>query len=218
MKDYVRRNQKIYDTLATKYLERIKNKSIYEIDFGYLVSYMIKHYFETYGKLPAKVLELGPGAGEVLKIFDEKGCYTSAIEFSSKMADVAKKNSPHTIFILKDILSFNYFLQEQFDIVFAGAFLHLFSIEDEKKILCKVNKWMSKEGLFCLYTTLHEKSEEGIFLKDDYGMHIEHFRRRWNKLDLCNFLTDNGFEIIDSFENYEKDREKKWINLILKKS
>lgn len=218
MKDYVRKNRKIYDALAVKYLERIENKSIYEIDFGCLVDYIIKYYSEIYGRSPEKVLELGSGVGEILKTFDERGCYTTAIELSQKMANVAKKNSPHTVFILKDILSFNNFLFEQFDVIFAGAFLHLFSIEDEKEILRKVNKWMSEESLFCLYTTLHEKSEEGIFPKDDYGVHIEHFRRRWNKSDLCNFLTDNGFEIIDSFENYEADRKKQWINLILKKT
>lgn len=217
MRDYVRRNRKIYDTLAVKYLERIENKSVYEIDFDCLVNYMIKYYSKTYERFPAKVLELGPGVGEVLKIFDERGCYTTAIELSQKMANVAKKNSPHTVFILKDILSFNNFLFEQFDVVFAGAFLHLFSIEDEKIILRKVKNWMSGESLFCLYTTLHEKSEEGIFPKDDYGVHIERFRRKWNKNDLCNFLMDNGFKIMDSFENYEVDRKKQWINLILRK-
>lgn len=217
MKEYVKRNRKIYDALAVKYCERIMHKSPCEIDFGRLVDYMTRHYVELYGSAPQKVLELGPGAGEVIRTFDERGCYTAAIELSTKMAEVAKKNSPHTVFLLHDILSFHDFLQEQFDIVFAGAFLHLFPLEDEERILRKIRKWMSGESLFCLYTTIHAVSEEGIFPKDDYGAHIEHFRRRWNRNDLCSFLTANGFEIIASFENYEADRNKQWFNLLLKK-
>ena len=217
MKEYVKKNRKVYDALAVKYRERIEHKSAYEINFDFLAEYILKRYTELYQKAPGKVLELGPGAGEMLRAFDEKGCHTAAIEFSKKMAKVAGKNSPHTVFVLKDILSFHDFLQEQFDIVFAGAFLHLFPLEDEERILRKVRKWMSEESLFCLYTTVHEVSEEGIFPKDDYGMHMKHFRRKWKEEDLCLFLEENGFERVDSFKNYEADRKKQWLTLLLKK-
>lgn len=217
MKNYVKRNCLAYDMLAYEYRDRIRYKSAYEIDFAILVDRIIACYHQQFRRSPGKVLELGPGAGAVLRHFAEHDCNTIAIDISAKMLEVAQKESPDSILILKDILSFQCFFDEQFDIIYAGAFLHLFSYNDEKRILSKVRRWLSKDGIFFLNTTLHGVSEEGMYLKDDYGMRLRRFRRRWEKNDLLYFLDDNGLRVIDSFENIEKDRNKHWINLILMK-
>ena len=218
MKKYIRQNRRVYDDLASQYGERVSRKSPYEIDFDFLVDSLMKKYVSLYKQVPEKILELGPGAGETLCAFSRKGCSTTAIEFSEKMANVARQNSPQTVFILEDALSFRGFGEEQFDIVFAGAFMHLFSIEDEKTLLRKIRKWMSDKSLFGLYTTVHEMSEEGLFLKSDYSSQLARFRRKWNREDLQEFLICNGFKILDAFENCEANRNKQWITLILKKN
>lgn len=215
MKKYVKKNCQVYNRLALEYLYRINHKSDYEIDFCALVDRIIKCYLDQFHKLPVKVLELGPGVGAVLKGFDERNCRTAAIDVSSKMLEIAQKKSPNSLLILEDILSFRCFFEEQFDIIYAGAFLHLFSYNDAKRILNKVYKWLSEDGIFFLNTTLHTASKEGVFCKDDYGLKLKRFRRKWEKKELLNFLDENGFEIIDMFENVESDRNKHWINLFL---
>jgi len=217
MKRYIKQNRSVYDSLAVQYSERILHKSQGGIDFDFLIDNLVSQYTRLYKKAPQKVLELGPGAGETLRAFSSRGFCTTAIEFSKEMAKVSHKNSPKTMMILEDALSFRDFLQKQFDIVFAGAFLHLFTIKDEEILLRKIRKWMSDESLFCLYTTVHEVSEEGFFPKSDYGSQMEHFRRRWNREDLRVFLTDGGFAVVDAFENCEADRNKQWLTLILRK-
>lgn len=217
MRDYIKKNRQTYNELAEKYLERFNHRSICETNPCTLAKYVFDKYVQMNEKNPIKILELGPGSGAILKEFSKMGCYTTAIEFSVNMAKIACKNSPASTFLIKDIITCSNLLYDQFDIIYVGAFIHLFPVEDEKRVLNKIKKWISKDGMVYLNTTLHEVSEEGFFVKKDYGSNIEHFRRKWEKQDFLNFIVENGFEIIDSYENTEEDREKTWLNLIIRK-
>lgn len=218
MREYIRKNRQVYNQLAENYLSRMKTPGEFQSKPEELAGYVFHYYVKMYSKKPRKVLELGPGAGAVLKAFTDFGCATTAIEFSTKMAHIACKNSPRTTFLIKDVTTCGNLLYNQFDIVFASAFIHLFPIDDEKRILNKVKKWATRDGLIYLNTTVHDFSEEGVFLKEDYGKGIEHFRRRWSRSDFINFLRQNNFNILDMNDKEEMDRKKVWMNFILKNS
>lgn len=217
MREYIKRNRQLYNELADQYQQRCENRSIYEYNPRKLVQYVIENYEKEYGVMPVKILELGPGAGASLKIFSEYKCITTAIEFSTKMAQIAHANSPYTVFLIKDVMNCRNLLYKQFDIIYASAFIHLFPLEDERRLLKKMRQWLSKDGLIYLNTTLHNISEEGYFTKEDYVGKTQHFRRRWEKKDFISFLKSCGFEVLDVFENEERDRKKHWINILLRK-
>lgn len=200
--------------LAEEYQKRILQKSSYEIDFSKLVEYVLEVYYRVYSTMPRNVLELGPGAGEVVKEFSIRGIDTSALEISHKMALLTQENSPNTHIFEGDIINVEDITDGKFDIIFAGAFLHLFSMDQEKIVLEKIAKWLSAKSAFFMYTTLHEKSSEGFEIKSDYKTQIKRFRRRWKKTDLLSFLNEQGFEVVDYFINDEIDRNKTWINIV----
>ncbi len=216
MREYIKKNRQVYNKLADIYLGRMQNRSKWESDPQKLAQFTFDFYTELYGRKPKKVLELGPGVGAMLKEFTNLGCATTAIEFSTKMAHIAYKNSPRTTFLIKDIITCSNLLYRQFDIIFASAFIHLFPLEDEKRVLNKIRKWASKDSIIYLNTTIHKNSCEGMFVKEDYGNNTEHFRRKWNKDEFLGFLSENDFEILDKSEKVELDRKKVWINVIIK--
>ena len=73
-------------------------------------------------------------------------------------------------------------------------------------------------GKLFLTTTLHEKSEEGFFIKVDYQEKLERFRRKYTETELCEFIQSENFNIIEKLYTNEADRNKKWILLICSKT
>lgn len=205
--DYLDVNRKAYDETAGEYSERVK---IYaESDKEILEPFisLMKEKFDT-----PKVLELGPGSGLALKFFVDAGFETKAIDFSSKIIEVARKTTPSTEFVEADFLEHEF--NEKFDGVFAKAFIHLFPKEDALRVFDKVRELLNPSGLFYLSTTVHDVSDEGFFEKRDYEKRSLRFRRRWTEEELLEVLKDKGFEIVKKFYSEEKNFGKRWITLI----
>lgn len=213
--DYIEINRAAYDILSRDYEKRISEKSIYEEKPASLVDPVLKHakiYFEK-----ITVLEIGPGSGEILSYFENRGCRTVAVELSQNMLCLAKNRSPATIFLLGNILDSN-FADAQFEVIYAGALIHLFPLTDARRLLARMHSWLKPNGFLFVNTTVHAKSEEGIYAKLDYGSSMRRFRKRWTENEFISELKMAGFEPKDRLFTDEKNRQKKWVAFICRKN
>ena len=77
-----------------------------------------------------------------------------------------------------------------------------------------LNKWIKEEGKILIYTTIHDKSEEGYYEKEDYSGNIIRFRKKFTEEEL---VEECNFEIVYKMYTEEPDRNKKWLTYIIKK-
>ena len=124
--EYISVNRTAYNKLSRQYLQRSAYKSEFETSSGEIIEQIMKFRTLSSG---SKVLEIGPGSGEAIAYFSSQRAETVAVDISDKIIEIAKKRSPKTTFINSNILEVG-FLPGEFDIIFAGAIIHLFPKND----------------------------------------------------------------------------------------
>lgn len=212
-KQYIEINKKVYDSLATEYVHRREHLSEYEETSEYL-GWSVLKYFGDSRKL--SVLEVGPGAGQILAYFESQGCRTIGVELSEKMAQVAKLHSPNSILLVEDINQVHFF-KKQFSIIYLGAVFHLFPLDDATELFLKIRDWIVDDGFIFVNTTCNDVTTEGYFEKQDYSGSQLRFRRKWTENDFESFVIKQGFEVIEKLYTDEIDRKKRWVAIIAKK-
>lgn len=210
MKEYLKTNKRAYDKLAKEYKERLKS---YKTSEPIILAPFIKYLKENFKGV--RVLELGPGSGLASSFLNKAGFETTAIDISKNIIKVAREVSPKTNFIHADFLTYD-FSDLKFEGIFAKAFIHLFPKEDAIKVLKKIKDLLIKNGVVYIATTLHERSKEGFFEKEDYNKRVKRFRRKWEESDLIITIREVGFEIIKKRYYEEKEKSKKWIDFFLR--
>jgi len=211
---YVTVNRKAYDTLAEEYERRMQCMSPYEDSPEMLGGSILTHFSSSCTS--GKMLEIGPGAGQILKYFAENGFYTVGVELSKRMADIAQKTSPKSKIINKNILEFS--IDEKYEIIYMGAIIHLFPKNDAVILIKKTHELLASNGILFINTTISKKSSEGYSSKIDYKNQCRRFRKQWTKIELKKFLMQNNYNIIQELYNNETNRKKKWIAFICSKS
>lgn len=212
-KEYINVNKLAYNKFAAQHINRHNKISKYDLTDENWIKLLEEKLLKRSSN---NVLEIGPGTGRILKIFEEKlNCRTCAVELSEEMIKYAKVKSPNTIFIEDNILNVK-FSKDSFDAIFMGALIHNFPLEDVKKLLLLVYKWIKEDGKILIYTTIHEKSEEGYFEKEDYDGNIVRFRKKFTENELKELVEECGFEITYKMYTEEPDRNKKWLTYIVK--
>ena len=58
----------------------------------------------------------------------------------------------------------------QFDIIYAGALIHLFKESDAHNVLNKFQQWLKTTGVLFINTTISEVTEEGFYYKNNYSL------------------------------------------------
>lgn len=210
--DYIENNRIAYDTLSQEYANRSKNRSEYEESPDFLVDNILK-FIPSSNRYA--VLEIGPGSGDIINTFDKKGHLTVAVELSREISLLAKKNSPSSIIINSNILDVT-FIDNQFDIIYVGAVIHLFPERDAIELLNRLYCWLKQDGVLFINTTISDKTEEGYFIKSDYKDQIKRFRRKWVEKDFKQFVCMK-FSVIKTLYTNELDRDKVWVGYICKK-
>ena len=214
MKEYIKINRIAYNALCENYDRRATEKSEFEERVEVLAGSVLALAKAEFNQI--NLLEVGPGSGEALLFFERNGCRTLAVELSERMALTARRRSPNTFFIVEDIMDVN-FIDKQFEIIYAGALIHLFPFKDAAILVKKIHSWLKPNGFLFISTTTHSYSEEGLYTKVDYKIPVERFRRKWTEEEFVQLLLNNDFEIVKKIFTDEKDRMKRWIGLIGKK-
>lgn len=205
-KDYIEINKASYDIVAEEYKTKYKNNDGANKFYDILQEFVLNKKNDDFSKM----LEIGPGVGTLLKIFEEKGFRTTAVELSENMASLACENSSNSVIINNNILEIN-FMPKQFDFILAMAVIHNFPEEDLVKLLDKIKVWLKDDGFFILDTTNNQVTETGFFEKEDYNNNVVRYRRKWKKEDLESFMEKQGFYIQDSVVYKDSTSNKEWL-------
>ena len=130
------------------YTEYFKIKLIPSVEYrrNVLAKNKFKQISEYFDK-PGKVLDIGCGLGEVLSVFQDGGWNCTGIDFNSFAAEYAAKNFNLNI-INKSIFDIDESSESSYDLIMLWGVLEHFY--DPKKILKKVNKLLSPDGLLLL--------------------------------------------------------------------
>jgi cyclopropane fatty-acyl-phospholipid synthase-like methyltransferase len=212
MKDYLEINKNAYNALAQEFYNKdnIRNPGSKTIS-DYFTGHLKKRFHYPI------ILELGPGTGHIAKFLSNSGCEVDAIEFSEKMAEICKKNSPNANVIFGDFLDYN-FGNKKYSGILAVAFIHLFSSEDVKLVMKKINNLLDKKGLAFISTTLNDKVEEGYFVKENFCQKVERFRKKYTPSEIEKLIYNTNFNILDFNINEDSEiQDKKWMNYLIEK-
>lgn len=212
-KDYISVNKNAYDILAAEYKEKYKNNEGANYFHKLLEEFVLSRKKDDISKM----LEIGPGTGTLLNIFENKNIRTIAVELSGNMASLAQEASPNSIIINDNILNID-FINSQFDFILAMAVIHNFPEKDLIELFKKIKNWLKDDGYFILDTTNNKMTESGYFEKEDYNTRVERYRRKWKKEDLNVFLIEQGFIIDELNIYYDNTSSKEWLIYALKKS
>lgn len=205
-KDYIEINRASYDIVAKEYKTKYKNNDGANKFYEILQEFVLNKK----NNCISKMLEIGPGVGTLLRIFEEKDFRTTAVELSENMASLACENSSNSVIINGNILDIN-FMPKQFDFILAMAVIHNFPEDDLIKLLNKIKFWLKDNGYFILDTTNNPITEAGFFEKEDYNNNVVRYRRKWKKEDLELFMQNQGFFIQDSVVYKDTTSNKEWL-------
>lgn len=205
-KDYIEINKASYDIVAEEYKTKYKNNDGANKFYEILQEFVLRKKNNDISKM----LEIGPGVGTLLKMFEEKEFRTTAVELSKNMASLACENSNNSVIINGNILEIN-FMPKQFDFILAMAVIHNFPEKDLINLLDKIKVWLKDDGYFILDTTNNPVTETGFFEKEDYNNNVVRYRRKWKKEDLESFMEKQGFYIQDSVVYKDSTSNKEWL-------
>lgn len=96
-----------------------------------------------------------------------------------------------------------------FDIIFLMAVIHNFPLKDANLLLNKIYSWLKNDGYLVIGTSVHNIEE--------YSYKIKKYRHQYTKQSFEKLIKKNNFHIFKSYIVEEKDRNKKWYDLICRK-
>lgn len=200
-KEYIRINEETYNKLAKEYQERN-----YIVKDDFYIHTMFRDLDFKKGK---KILEIGPGRGDRLKNFCDYHMDVTAIELSKEMCKLCIKKAPKAKIIHKNVLECDF--NTQFDFIYIEAMIHNFPLEDAKKVLKLVSKWLKDTGILICTTTIEKTDSESYIKKLDYKNQEKRFRHCFTE-ESFNALIQTEFTILNKKYKKEQDevRNKTW--------
>lgn len=120
---------------------------------------IMKYFVEKYARSGMKILDIGCGNGILFSLLKDLGVNYLGIDISSELVVEAKKKFPKADFQVGDATKIN-FPQNNFDLIFAFAFLHhLPSRESREEFIKKIYSILKPgEYFICTAWNLFEKS------------------------------------------------------------
>lgn len=226
--NYIRLNKYAYDKVADDYFERLRK---YDSSYAYVCKKICEFVFDTLqpnSNRKINVLELGCGPGGILRELKESyNCIVYAIDISPKMLEYAHLNNPDAVLINGDILEIDSISVNdcptenntmRFDIIIMMAFIHVFTVNDAKKILRKVQTWLNPNGLIYLDTTIEDTFVDGeLTIKKQIGEKtIWYLRTKWTKETLFALLEEMDFIIVKYMIREARETGKKWLRIVIR--
>lgn len=210
-KEYIEINKNAYELLANEY-----NTRNYEIGYDFWNN--IYDDLNLRNKKNIEILEIGPGHGRNVKIFKQYNneLKITVLEISENMCNIIRKDNPDIQIINDNILDYN-FENRKFDVIQMIAVIHLFPIEDAKRVLKIIGETLKEDGYLIIGTTINDKDMEGYYEKEDYNIRVKRFRHKYTKESYEKLLNECGFEIYKPYFVNENDRNKLWYDAVCKK-
>jgi len=206
-------NRLAYDILAQDYLARSQTPGCSQESPEYLANLLLDHVAVE----QPRILELGPGSGDVLRVLAKSSLHALAVEISPEMARIASLAAPTATIVVADLL-FVDFPAGSFDAIYAGAFIHLFPKSVATNIVGKISNWLTPEGAAFINTSIGSSGSEAIELKTDYLYRVARFRSRWTESEFRSMIEANALTVIDRATTNEIERGKYWVAYVCAKN
>lgn len=210
--DYITVNRDAYNKYAQEYRTKLQSRAWTEGDAE------LVDYFQRYLPTSAsKILDLGTGNGNVLKLLEERRFDPTGIELSPEMAKIAQETVPNAPIIVDDFIKHD-FGDERFDGIFACAFVHLFPGDETLRVLQGIRQLLSSEGVALIATTKHDHSEEGYVEKKRFTGSSLRYRRRFTDKELQSLIAQADLRIVDYSEIHEdvdSSEDEVWMRFIV---
>jgi ubiquinone/menaquinone biosynthesis C-methylase UbiE/nucleoside 2-deoxyribosyltransferase len=193
----------VYDNLADEYSGRV-NK----------LTFLLERVAVDVVKLVppgATVLDVGCGAGGLLKELSNRGCRVVGIDISENMLRKARETCPDAVLLKSDLLTLP--RNETYDALTALAFIHLFPREAVRGVLLQMRALLKEQGVLYIGTTDSREYSEGFETKSDYASPLPRFRAHWPVAELKQVLEEEGFSIEETIL-HEDPWGKTWVDLI----
>jgi len=203
---YAELNRLAYDLLADEYQERSTSPGPTQESPDFLAHLLTSRLAEPV----RRVLELGPGSGEILSALGKVAQDSVGVEISPRMAEVACRRAPNALMIVADIQRLD-FPANSFDGIYAGAFLHLFPRIDAGNLVHRIARWTRPGGVVFANTSVSSEPGESLEVKMDYLHRVARYRSRWTEQQFRELLEENGLVITDRVTTDERERAKFWV-------
>jgi SAM-dependent methyltransferase len=138
------------------------------------------------GLTPGRLLEVGCGAGALLRDLDHAGFLCSALETSPAALDLARtinRDLPRTSLFSEPRHSWS----GSFEVLLALEVLE--HIEDDRQVLALWRSWLGPRGMLLISVPAHPQRWNAT---DDWAGHVRRYRRQ----GLQDLLEASGFSII----------------------
>jgi ubiquinone/menaquinone biosynthesis C-methylase UbiE len=142
----------------------------------------------------AKIIDIGCGPGRDAEIFSAAGIEVVGIDFSPKMIEAAKQNSPESTFYVMDIEKIS-FPAESFDGAWASCALLHIPKKSISAVLDKIHLILKPEGSFYLSVKQSDVSES--FEEDSRYGGITKYWSFYEPNELTYLLLNSGFKVVD---------------------
>ncbi|HEY4515644.1 MAG TPA: class I SAM-dependent methyltransferase [Candidatus Paceibacterota bacterium] len=163
------------------------------------------------------ILDVGCGAGVKSRYLAKKGFKVTGIDFSEKMIEIAKRESPEISFDVVDVYEIDKY-PKTFDGVFAQAVLLHIPKDKIREVLSKLKNKINSNGL--LYIAVKgmrdDGVEEAIKKEDDYGYEYERFFSFFNLSELENYLKELDMEVV--WKTNTTSGRADWLQIVGRKS
>lgn len=154
------------------------------------------------------VLEIGCGDGRDAREIQKRTDHYRGIDISDAMIAIAREYAPDGIFEVADVETYTF--PKELDIVFSFASLLHSKKEDVERVLQRVHKALTDDGVF--YISL-KHGEYGEYSKtDEFGTRTYYFYTP----ELLRELAGDLYEVV--YEHVEERNGQMWLAMVLRKS
>jgi SAM-dependent methyltransferase len=145
----------------------------------------------------ASILDVGCGAGHKSRYLAGRGFDVTGVDFSEKMIDIARRESPNMSFEVVDAYEIDKY-PKAFDAVFAQAVLLHIPKRRIREVLTKLKSRIKPNGfLYIAVKGMRDDDVEELVKKEhDYGYEYERFFSFFSLPELEMYLKELGMEVL----------------------
>ncbi len=164
----------------------------------------------------ATILDVGCGAGLKSRYLLKKGLKVTGIDFSEKMIEIARRESPEIPFDVVDVYEIDNY-PKVFDAVFAQAVLLHIPKNRVREVLLKLKEKINPNGLLYIAVKgMHDDGiEEAVRKEDDYGYEYERFFSFFTLVELETLLKDLDMEVV--WKTSTTSGRAEWLQIVGRK-
>lgn len=197
-----------YNTIAEDWVKDHDRDTWWQEGTDYFLSLLAKD---------SKVLDVGCGGGIKTRYILEKGYRSIGIDFSEKMIEIAKRESPEIDFKIIDMYDIDK-LEETFDGIFVQAALLHIPKARVLEVLTKMKEELNPEGLLyiAVKTIRDDGIEEAVKTENDYGYDYDRFFSYFSLDELKEYFKQLALEVV--WEGNKGSNQTNWIQIIGKRT